>query len=762
MGRELIESAIRQRSVSAILGLLFDRSSLSLRPSMGTETELWDYKSDCPRLNKTSESAWASIAADILGFHNNKGGILFFGIDDSYSFCGATSRLDSKLFNDRIRKYLGDRLWIDYNREFIQADQRYLGIAIIPPRGPVISEFRKSAPIQNDGQRLFLKGQTALRHHDSTRIMSKAEAIRMTRSGAITVSHDIYAVDEPYFRILSPEYYHFVQRDEPCSEIQTALQNPRASIAAITGIGGVGKTALATWACLRAYHNQQFDFIVSITAKDRQLTSSGIQPLQPQLTSFEALLDAILEVLGFPEAKQQKVGPKEAQVRDLLKDSNGLLYVDNLETVDDARIVVFLDSLPVGVRAITTSRRTTVRTSVHPVELGPMTSSEGNRFISSLGKKPGFQYVNDLEEKDRSHIVEACKGIPLAVHWTLARSHSKLQALEFADRLSGSARRDDELLEFCFRRVFDAMTENERAVVQVLSLFQQPLPTEAILVGTSLSDAKVRDILDDLIADAIVQLTFDVDRNDCCYSLFSLTRIFVYAQVSKEKELEQQIRKRLTDWFGAADIKDEDQQVVVRELRQGRSSPEAGLLDLAQAAERREDTSSAQSLYEQAIARNPRSWRAARLYAEFCRHKLQKHGEALRFYEQAAANAPSQGQERGLIYREWAILTRDSGDPNATRLAIERLEIALDEIPDDPITVCTLADILSKKGHYRRVIELLEPLKDHPNQKTRQITQRLLLRAYEQTHDTLRASELKFAMEAEHGARAQTAAVSSR
>jgi hypothetical protein len=47
-------------------------------------------------------------------------------------------------------------------------------------------------------------------------------------------------------------------------------------------------------------------------------------------------------------------------VRSLIEKSNGLLFVDNLETVDDARIIQFLDSLPVGVRAITTSRRTSV------------------------------------------------------------------------------------------------------------------------------------------------------------------------------------------------------------------------------------------------------------------------------------------------------------------------------------------------------------------------------------------------------------------
>lgn len=99
-----------------------------------------------------------------------------------------------------------------------------------------------------------------------------------------------------------------------------------------------------------------------------------------------------------------------------------------------------------------------------------------------------------------------------------------------------------------------------------------------------------------------------MDRNDYCYSLFSLTRVFAYAKVSKEKKLERRrIGKRLIDWFGAADTRDANDQIVVRELRQGKSSPGAALLDLAQAAERRGDMDSVQSLYDQAISRNPRS-----------------------------------------------------------------------------------------------------------------------------------------------------------
>jgi hypothetical protein len=146
-------------------------------------------------------------------------------------------------------------------------------------------------------------------------------------------------------------------------------------VAAVIGIGGAGKTALATWAVSRAYDRGDFEFITSITAKDRELTPRGIRALEPSLTSFETLLDSVLETLGFAEIKAKDIDSKESEVHSLIENSQGLIYVDNLETVSDARIIEFLDTLPVGVRAIITSRRAKVRVSVHPVDLEPLTEA---------------------------------------------------------------------------------------------------------------------------------------------------------------------------------------------------------------------------------------------------------------------------------------------------------------------------------------------------------------------------------------------------
>jgi tetratricopeptide (TPR) repeat protein len=738
-----IERAIRQRNVEALLRMLFDENTDSVRPDFATETDLWDLKAGCPLPGKDVDNliGWSHIASDVLAFHNASGGLMVFGIhDQSHKRTGLKVKLDGKIFNDQIRKFLSDRIWVDFYRVLIRSDQSYIGLALIPPRGPSIERFHRDAPGNRPS---FYKGYSAIREHDSTKILDVSEADKLARSIAVPLVNKTYIVDEPNFRILHPEYNAFILRREPCEEVERALTDPRSSVAAITGIGGTGKTALATWAVLRAYERNDFNFIVSITAKDRELAPFGIRSLVPKLTTFETLLDNIADVLEFPELRNTDVSEREQAIRYLLENSNGLLFVDNLETVDDARIVRFLDSLPVGVRAITTSRRSSVRVAIYPISVGSLTEQEALALINSYQNNYGLTYIKDLNETERLNIAKSCDYLPLAIRWTLGRSKSAIEALSNAEVIIASNTKGEELLEFCFRRVFDSLDGTERSVLEVLSIFQRPLPTEAIVIGAASTPQRVTDSIDDLLADSMIQRVFDPEQNDYCYTAFPIARAFVNTNLNKQAGRADKMRSVMTDWFEAKDVSDPAERLTVRELRQGKGAAENALLDIALAAEKRNDLNSAETMYERALARNQSSWKTARAFAEFKRHKRRDTTGALRLYEQAASNAPRKGPDRALIFREWGMLLRDSGDPQSTDQAIDKFEVAIQESPNDQIATHALASMLMRKGGYQRVKEILPPLTRHPSFLTRKKTYPMLLEAYERTGDLMGAARTK-------------------
>lgn len=739
-----LEMAIKQRNLKAIMDLMFEQGTPILKTGCKTENELWDYKSDCPPPGKVHLNAWADIAKEVLSFHNKRGGILFFGIsDEDYKFKGATTRLDSKLINDQLRKFLGDRIWIDYHREFIQEDQRYLGVAIIPPRGPQLEKFRIDAPEKADGKRIFRKGYSAIREGDTCKLLDINQLAQYSRDIFLPTYGKIYEIDEPFYRILCPEYKQFVTRNEYGSQIEQTIRDPRTAIAAVTGIGGVGKTAISTWAALRAYECKDSDFIVSITAKDRELTSAGIAALKPQLTSFETLLDTILDVLDFKDKKRLPTEIKEREVREIIGDTNGLLYVDNLETVDDIRIIRFLDNLPIGVHAITTSRRTSVRVSARPIEIGPFKEKEVVEFIRILSDEPGLYYLKNLTDPEAIKIGNSCDKIPLAIKWTVCKSRSAEEAISKADIFAQTGKHGEELLEFTFRGIFSSMPGPEKAILNVLSVFQRPLPIEAVLVGTSLASYRLQDTLETLTNDSLVQSIFDPSLNDFVYTTLPIVRTFVNNELYSQPQIISNIRQNLSNYYEAKDIHSPEERIVVRELRQGTKDVGSSLVDLAKSAEKRSDIEGAEKLYEQAIARDPNNWNALREYAEFQRHKKGNTTMAIQLYDQAAANSPSRGPDRALIFRERGMLYRDSGLPDATDIAIESFRIAHEISPNDPLTVHALAHMYDRKGQFRKVIRLLEPFRKHHSKLTRKKSLPLLLNAYQNINDIIKVSEIK-------------------
>lgn len=738
-----IERAIATKDLPAVVKLMLEgRDVPTVRAGFRGEGGLWDYKRDVPHGASSSENAWACVAADLLAFYNAKGGIIIFGMSDDFAFSGATQRYDNKAFNDRLRRYIGDLFWVDFSREFIQHDQQYLGVAVVSARGPLIGRFQSDAPKIN-GSVLFQKGGAALRVNDSTRILSRAEADDLARRNEMPALFDIYAVNEPHFRILAPDYQQFVRREQPCLAVLQALEKPRVAVASVLGVGGVGKTALATWATLEVFRAGKFDYIVSITAKDRELTANmGISPLNPTLTDFDSLLNSIADVMGFPELREIAIAEKEREIRNLIEGEKVLLFVDNLETVSDERIVAFLDDLPEAVRAIVTSRKPKVRQSIQPIDVGPLLEGEIDAFIVSLAGIHGFGHVKSLTAAQRREIGKATDGIPLAIRWIIGRARNTEQVMHHAADLARSGRHSEELLEFSFRRLFDEMSATERDILLLLSLLQKPLPREAILVGCG-QDPRASDAIDELKETALIQQFFDPDLNDFTFTVIPITRKFGVSELDRQIDLQNKLRNRMSDYYFAKDVKNEDERTLIRALRAGKQGSEQTLIDLAIASERRGDYDSAERLYDDAIRRNPKSWRALWKAAELYRHVRENFTRALSLYAQCTSCLPARGRERGMILREYGILIRRSGAPDALQTATGLLEQALREIPDDGVALFTLATLYEDRGMTLRITELLTPHMDHRVPATRDKVRPLLVEALRRSGNQLAALELE-------------------
>lgn len=741
-----IVKAIEQQDSRLLILTMFDNNDSRpiLKTGFGYERSTWDFKGTIPSAKKSDRDSWSGIAADVLAFHNANGGVLIFGINNiNFQFEGCHELIDTKMFNDKLRHFLGDRIFVYFSREFIQADQRYLGIAIIPPRKSEFIRFRIDGYKPNRDL-YFSKGDIAIREKDETRIIRDSEAIRFLVDKGQSTAGSLFVVDEPQYRIIAPDYAKFIYREDYCNHLLKALRSPRTYVTALTGIGGVGKTALACWAVHEVYSAKDFDYICSVSAKDRELTTSGITAIKPMFTSYTQLLDQILTTLGFSETAPQDILEREKYCKCLIKNESILLFVDNLETVDDPRIIRFLEELPEGVKAIVTSRRLRVKVAAQPIEIGPFEENEAIQFLKSLAtQKNRHFFIESMSESERIKVVNSCDRIPIVIEWFIGRCKTANEASDFADTLANNGFHSDELLEFCFRNVYAQMKQSMRTCLKVISIFSRPLPVEAISAGAKLQIDKVIDSLEELRDYALIESRYDDTYRDDCYFLLPVTRAFVYREVKKQSGEEQTIRKNLSRWYEAGDILNPMERELMREIRRGGNHPELTILELAKQKRYQGDLDTAERLFKMAIERNHKSWTALREYAEFCRHDKKSIGDALNLYAQAEPFVPKRGPDRALFYREWALLTRQEGQDDSQKKAIERFTISLQENPNDRICRFALGQTFHRSNSIKEAIDILEPIKDSDDTKTRTDTRRILLECYDRRGDIIKAAELR-------------------
>jgi tetratricopeptide (TPR) repeat protein len=566
--------------------------------------------------------------------------------------------------------------------------------------------------------------------------------IEFAATRGLGVSGATYAVDEANFRVLRPDYKQFVRRKIQCEQIESALRSQRTFVTSLTGIGGVGKTALACWMTLRAYEEKLFDFIVSVSARDRAFTSSGIVATIPTLSSLDDLLQQICETTGFTELLALPLDERIKCVKKDVLQFRGLLFVDNLETVDDPLLVQFLEDLPLPTKALVTSRKAKIRVANYPIEMGSFSESEAIAFLDEISQAVGKGDLAELAGAEKKLLVNSCERIPLVIEWLVGRSKGPEKALALAEGLLKEGKHGEELLEFSFRRAYEEMTPEQRSVLQVLGLSNTPLPIEAVSAGAGLPPHQTADVIEELKDYSLVERVYDTSYRDLVHSLLAVTGAFVYREVSRNSGAESAIRKRLSDWYLARDVQEPARRAIVQQVRRGERNPELALLQIAKNCDEQGDLDNAEMYFEQALERNPRSWVCHRETGEFYRHRRHELAKCLYHYERAAEFCPKQGPDRAITFREWGLVLRGSGRPTAYRDAAERLRTALDETPNDYRCRHALGDCYVREAAHELAIEVLRPLEDHRFADTRRMTYPLLEQCYRATNRLLELAAL--------------------
>lgn len=666
------------------------------------ESDLWDYKE---HLDFTSPAQKAELARDVSAFHNSSGGFILYGVRDrSWEITGcsqnALDELDQRQVNNFLRPYVGDRLTVLCRVCNIGRPVKRVVLIYVPPRnGRPVMMLRNGPQIGKSP--MFREGDIYIRSGDSScRVTTDTQLEAIWRPGApappVPPSSDGWSIVEFGFRLPPKPTATLVGRDRDRALVLASLHpDTRWWITSIDGLGGVGKTALASSIVWDLYKERRYESIVSVTAKTRELSDIRILPLKPELVGIDSVVDAILETNGFQDELRNPLDTRISQAQELLQTAETLLFLDNLETVEDARVFDFLKRLPRPSRALVTSRKRP-ETGEDRIHLGGLSEADATTIVARLQAEQGIPEAV-LTNDARQRIVRTSGGLPLAVHWLVGQVKHAASS-DFLKTLAGEVPQvPEQVLEFSFRNMFTLLGEDQQTLLMLSALApNEALGVEHYMYMTEWSRERVQAAISVLV-DTSFFLTSERGGTPF-YSVLPITAAFAHGELCRREALATTARLRLQE----IRFRQVDAQKVVdylKSLVHGKDEAELLAVGLAKAAAEEYAAGNyerGRQLFDSAEAYYNKS-----PYLFYTRATSEANAgnsaQAHIHFEKATRLLASPTSSDAVVWKMWGLLYKQEANWDC---AIEKLAIATNLNDQDPYALHMLAFCHSMRKQY--------------------------------------------------------------
>jgi hypothetical protein len=326
-------------------------------------------------------------------------------------------------------------------------------------------------------------------------------------------------------------YSRLVGIDDARRTLREALLAAESGfITAASGLGGIGKTALADQVVRDMLQTTRFDEVAWVTAKQTHLTSFGrlqVESGRAALT-FPMLVDALAHQFGVSQEEASSQLQRQRLVQQYLRDRACLIVIDNLETVADYRALLpELRRWQQPSKFLLTSRvRLIDQPDVFDLALEELPAVAAFELIRQEAKRSGFAELESAPDNDLQAIYDAVGGNPLALKLIVGqlRIYSLPQVLDRFGR--GATNGQEGLFDYIFSEIWEDLNDSAKHALLALSQAGESGFTFDHLVAVSgLANSALTRALEELILLSLV----DVGGNllERRYRLHRLTELFL-------------------------------------------------------------------------------------------------------------------------------------------------------------------------------------------------------------------------------------------
>ncbi|MDM8520578.1 tetratricopeptide repeat protein [Anaerolineales bacterium HSG6] len=366
----------------------------------------------------------------------------------------------------------------------------------------------------------------------------------------------------PKHNLPQPDYERFIGRKTALKQIRKLLSpEHRSWVVTIDGIGGIGKSALALEVAdsyRRHYDNlpeeDRFEAIIWTTAKLSMLTGEGIITRTQNLRTLDDIYTTISVTLERDDITRARTEEQSDLVTNALTQQRTLLIIDNLETVDDERVMAFIRDVPTPTKVMVTTRH---RLDIaYPVRLVGMSEEEALELIADEARIKGITLVDEAESAGGSHpiadshsmthdqahqLYHRTGGVPLAIVWSVAQMGFGYGVESVLTRLGQP---NNDIAKFCFEGAVERIKGRpSHKLLMALSLFATDASRGALGYVADLPELDRDDGLVELEKLSLV------NKMGGRFGLLPLAKVYAKAELLVDGEISDKLQLAYIDYF---------------------------------------------------------------------------------------------------------------------------------------------------------------------------------------------------------------------
>jgi hypothetical protein len=339
-------------------------------------------------------------------------------------------------------------------------------------------------------------------------------------------------------RLEPPTYTQLIGVEEHLSQLLATLQTPgHPYFVLITGMGGLGKTALADASVRQVIRRQLFADIGWVSARQQRFDFAGqIAAVERPALTPDALVETLADQMLPQAPRLPTVERALAELTAHLAQKPSLIVVDNLETLVD--VEALLPTLRQLAHANASKFLLTARRSLFdqpdlfhlPVpELSQANALQLVRWEARLRNLPDLATAADA---DLLPIYSAVGGNPLALRLIVGQCHVLGLDAILADLSAARGQTIENLYTYLYRWAWERLDETARLVLLAMPLTTAHGGTLDYLAQISgLPPVELRSALVRLVGLNLVDSRGGLHERR--YTIHNLTRSFLHEQVAR-------------------------------------------------------------------------------------------------------------------------------------------------------------------------------------------------------------------------------------